>query len=316
MESQAVKRLWISLLLSLCLLSSHLTAMDGAVQDNTTGWSVPLATSISAQCTRLQVIGVCIWILCVPKCKITLKIRIGNFNPEALVEVSNPQGIERVEDPRRSDTRNRNHNNLVYQDAFSLGHPLTGQIYCPSHADALTPYFHSLLDVPFWRWGIVDMFSTAAFVPGVREVGNWPSNTWGPLFPRVGWTIQHSAPKASGIIAQRVGDIITRDGQAHIYNGIPTTRIFLEDNKFTLAPAKGITENTDWYGWWQPLHPNLEHACLVFGEDDRATLSGWGGGRVSQSGEYAYALWRPYTCCERADGVLIIIDWILYPGVT
>ena len=97
------------------------------------------------------------------------------------------------------------------------------------------------------------MLTQAAIVPGVREVGNWPTNTWGPLFPRVGWTIQHSAPKASGIIAQRVGDIITRENQAHIYNGIDTDRIFVEDQKFTLAPADGITENTSWYGWWQPL---------------------------------------------------------------
>ncbi len=305
----------IVVVIYLCLESNQLAFAEGEVQDNTNGWSVGLATGLSAQCMRLQVIGVCIWIICAPKCKITYKIRIGHFNPEALVEVSNPQGIERAEDPKRMDTHNRNHNNLVYQDAFSLGHPLTGQIYCPSHADALTPYFLSTVDVPFWRWGIVDMFTAAAAVPGVREIGNWPTNTWGPLFPRVGWTIQHSAPKSSAIISQRVGDIITRDGQSHIYNGIPTTRVFLEDNKFTFAPAKGLTENTDWYGWWQPLYPNNEKSCLVFGEDDRATTSGWGGGKVSKSGEYAYALWRPYTCCERADGVLIIIDWIDYPGV-
>jgi integrating conjugative element protein (TIGR03756 family) len=135
------------------------------------------------------------------------------------------------------------------------------------------------------------------------------------LFPRTGWTIQHSAPKSSAIVSQRVGDIITRSGESHVYNGIPTTRIYLEDNKVTFAPADGIEENTDWYGWWQPLHPKKEKKCQVFGENDLATTSGWGGGRVSESGEYAYAMWRPYTCCERDDGVLIIIDWILYPGV-
>ncbi len=316
MAHHPLSRWLIISLVCVCLVTTQAAVAQGSVQDNTVGWSVPLATGLSAQCTLFMVIGVCIWIICtITGCDIDITIRIGHYNPEALVEVSNPQGIERVEDPKRSDTQNRNHNNLVYQDAFSLGHPLSGQIYCPSHADALTPYFHSLLDVPFWRWGIIDMLTLAATVPGVREVGNWPTNTWGPLFPRVGWTIQHSAPKASGIIAQRVGDIITRENQAHIYNGIDTDRIFVEDEKFTLAPADGITENTSWYGWWQPLYPNLEPSCLVFGENDLATAAGWGGGRVSASGEYAYAMWRPYTCCEVDDGVLIIIDWIQYPGV-
>ncbi|HFD11908.1 MAG TPA: hypothetical protein ENJ32_05500 [Crenotrichaceae bacterium] len=311
-----MRTLLISLVLSSCLFLSAQTQAAGGVQDNSSGWSVGLSTGISAQCMMLQVIGVCIWIICAPKCKITIKIRIGHYNPEALVEISNPQGIERAEDPRRIDTKNRNHNNLVFQEAFALGHPFSGQIYCPSHASALTPYFSSILDAAFWRTGLIDMLTAAALFPGVREIGHWPRNTWGPLFPREGWTIQHSAPKASAIIAQRVGDIITQDGQSHVYNEIGTQRVFLEKNKFTFAPAKGVKENTAWYGWWQPLYPNLEQACLIFGTDDRATISGWGGGRVSESGEYAYALWRPYTCCEKADGVVIIVDWILYPGVT
>ena len=83
----------IAVVICLCLASNQLAFAEGNVQDNTNGWSVGLATGLSAQCMRLQVIGVCIWIICAPKCKITYKIRIGHFNPEALVEVSNPQGI-------------------------------------------------------------------------------------------------------------------------------------------------------------------------------------------------------------------------------
>jgi hypothetical protein len=58
-----MKVLLISLLFSVCLFVSAQTQAEGGVQDNTHGWSAALATSISAQCLRLQVIGICIWII-------------------------------------------------------------------------------------------------------------------------------------------------------------------------------------------------------------------------------------------------------------
>ena len=43
------------------------------------------------------------------------------------------------------------------------------------------------------------------------------------------------------------------------------------------------------------------------------TVTGWGGGNLATDGNYAWALWRPYTCCE-VKGILIgYIDIITYP---
>ena len=263
-------------------------------------------------CIQLRIVGVCIWIVCTAfGCDIDVTLKIGHFNPDVWVTVIDPQGVNRVEDPQRIDSHNRNHNNLIHQDAIAVGHPLTGRIYCPSNTSAASPYFVSELDIPSWRWGWLDTLNPAAWVPGLREIGRWPLNNWGHVYPRTGWTVQSEQPKSAAVVAQRVGDIITRDGEPHVYRSILGDPVFVEDNKLTWSPGS-LIENSNEQGWWQPTSPNLEQ-CLLFGENDTLSLTGWGGGRVAEDGNYIHALWRPYTCCEIDDGVLIVIDFMPYP---
>jgi hypothetical protein len=184
----------------------------------------------------------------------------------------------------------------------------------------------------------------------LREIGNWPLNNWGAVYPRTGWTIQHSEPKSSGIVAQRVGDIITRSAQPHIYLSILGDSMFIEDEKVTWSPDS-LEENTNEEGWWEELDLDSDSddsgstdstsesgssstdstassgsddsgssssgfgQCLLFGENDTLSVTGWGGGRVDESGEYQYALWRPYTCCEVGTGVLIKVETSPYPVI-
>ncbi|WP_404360464.1 TraU family protein [Methylotuvimicrobium sp. KM1] len=274
-----------------------------------------VAAQTSAQqyeCIQLRVVGACIWIVCTMfGCDIDVTLKVGHFNPDVLIKVTNPDGVDRVEDPKRIDTHNRNHQNLIFQSAWSAGHPLTGQIYCPSNTTAAEPYFWSKLDVPAWRWGGLDSFTLGAWVPGVHEIGNWPLNVWGHLYPRGGWTTQHSQPKSAAVVAQRVGDIITRDGESHVYDSIRGQAVFVEDQKLTWSPG-ALKENTNEEGWFQMMKPKLEQ-CIVFGENDTVSLRGWGGGRVADNGEYYFALWRPYTCCEIDDGALVVIDFMPFP---
>ena len=135
-----------------------------------------------------------------------------------------------------------------------------------------------------------------SYIPGLREIGqNWPLNTWGGLYPRTGWTIQHSEPKSAAITAQRVGEIITRVGEPHIYT--PVTGPAVDGNKITWPPF-GLIENTYRQGYWQMLFPVDSPVCEVFGQNDTVLPAGWGAGRVSDTGNYAFTLWRPYTCCK------------------
>jgi integrating conjugative element protein (TIGR03756 family) len=266
-------------------------------------------------CLQFTVVGICYWYYYYGS---ETTILYGHFNPDVIVDITNPQGVDRVEAAYRTDSQDRNHNNLIYQDASSYGHPLTGQIYCPSNTDALSPYFLSTLDTPSWRWGGLDMFTAAAWIPGLREIGDFPLNTWGAVYPRTGWTIQHSEPKSSGIVAQRVGDIITRDSQPHIYRSILGDSVFVEDEKIVWSPDS-LDENTSENGWWQITQLESSSGssaleCLIFGENDTASSNGWGGGKVQQDGEYRYTLWRPYTCCEVGTGVLIKIPVNPFPN--
>ena len=44
----------------------------------------------------------------------------------------------------------------------------------------------------------------------------------------------------------------------------------------------------------------------MFGTNDLASLTGWGGGRVDAAGDYVWNLWRPYKCCRRRG------QWFLF----
>ena len=271
------------------------------------------APATADECTQFRVVGVCIWIVCTTfGCDIDVTIKYGHFNPDVMVSITNEQGVDRVEDSVRKDTHNRNHNNLIYQDAKAYGHPLTGQIYCPSNTSAGGQYFSSKIDIPVWRYGGLDTLTTAALIPGQREIGAWPINTWGALYPRTGWTTQHSEAKAAAVVAQRVGDIITRSGEPHVYRSILGSPIFIADQKLTWSPSH-LEENSNEEGWWQPTTPKLEQ-CTLFGINDTTDKTGWGGGRMAKNGEYRHALWRPYSCCEIDDGALIVIDFMPFPS--
>jgi len=269
-------------------------------------------TADGVPCLNLQVVGVCLWLVCsVYECHLETSVKIGHFNPDVDVRVTNPVGVERVEDPKRTDTHNHNHNNLIAQDARATGNPLAGLFYCPSQAKPLFPYFISELDQPEWRWGIFDALSPYAWIPGLREVGHWPLNTWGALYPRTGWTIQNSPPKTAAVVAQRVGDIITRIAQLHLY--IPLVGEADNGSKLVWEPGE-LVENTNREGVWQLLYPKFEPHCVVFGENDSLKPVDWGGGRLSADGSYLYTLWRPYRCCEiKGEAFLGAIDFMPYP---
>lgn len=275
-------------------------------------FSIEQAQAETFMCLNMKVVGVCLWLVCsLLECHVEESAKIGHFNPDVDVRVSNPVGVERAEDPIRSDTHNRNHNNLLSHDAMATGNPLAGMLYCPSQAKPLLPYFISELDQPAWRWGIFDALSPYSWIPGLREIGNWPLNSWQNLYPRTGWTTQSSPPKSAATIAQRVGDIITRLAQMHIY--IPLTGDADNGSKVVWEPD-GLLENTQNQGYWQLVYPRFETNCQVFGENDTLKLVDWGGGKVSANGNYAYTLWRPYQCCE-VQGVAFLgsFDFMSYP---
>ncbi len=153
---------------------------------------------------------------------------------------------------RSEGTDARDHKNLIFKEADVIGHPVasltwlasvTGLI-CPSASFSFFPYFVSTLDALAWRFGIPEMVFPQALVPGWREIGNFPWNTWGAVYPRSGFVTSAEDPKAGAVAAQRAGDIVTRAFQPHVYVPVAAGTILTGswwriDNWVTLADGGG-----------------------------------------------------------------------------
>ena len=130
---------------------------------------------------------------------------------------------------------------LVFKDAEVIGSPgnvlsIAGQagvqVFCPAtDVFPFFPYFLSGIDAFAWRSGLTEIFFPATFIPGLREIGDFPFNTWGSVHPRQGFLNTPEDPKAGAVMAQRAADIATRTFQPHVYipvgsvPGIPATGV-------------------------------------------------------------------------------------------
>jgi integrating conjugative element protein (TIGR03756 family) len=279
-----------------------------------------IASALASSCLRYQYVGTCYWELCTPYgCTTETSTKYGHYNPDLVVSASNGPGKNPWKDlsgldvgvaenkggilggspmaPHRDEGNGRK-TNLNFKEAQAIGHPATGQFQCPSEATAFQPYFLSVLDPVGWRWSLPETIYPPALVPGLREIGHWPRNTWGAVYPRAGWVMQGEDPKAAAVIVQRVGDIVTRSAQPHIYFELESGGVFYADDKRVWRPPDPLKEGKAKTGDWQMLVPKTASNCAVFGADDTLGLKGWAGGKVAGTGNYAWALWRPYACCE------------------
>jgi len=176
--------------------------------------------------------------------------------------------------------------------------------FCPSAAVSFMPYFMSVWDYVPWRFGITDMFTTGAWVPGVDEIGDGLFWTWGAIYPREGFVTQASDPKGAAVTAFRAAHVYTRAKQEHIYqqlgvvSGIP----------WVWPP--GPVKPNDPESHWQMLSPVSSKSCFIMGQDDRATAGGWGAGKTSPDGGYVFNEWRKYKCCTDPHGIFVgSVEW-------
>src|SRR5690606_15015209 len=157
---------------------------------------------------------------------------------------------------------------------------------CPGAGTLFVPYLLSTLDSVAWRQNLPEKFYPEPLLPGRREVGSRrSSNLWGNVYPRGGFLHQTDDHKTAAVVAQRAGDIVTRRGQIHVYQPL------LADASDGYWPAEELVEGDASTGKWQELTPTLSNTCAVFPHDDSRVQAIDGG--------FAWALWRPYSCCER-----------------
>ncbi len=332
---------------ALLLIMMLLLPVAGFTGTITTPQIIARTTTAAFSCMQWMPIGLCFWLRCsISGCRVRTSIKIGHYNPDLVVSAYNELGgnpwaeirvtlglaqkaaaggslgallpvpIDSAGNRTESASR-RDHKNLIYRETDAIGHPLAslsgigaaGGLVCPSQSAPLFPYFQSGLDALSWRQEVPEIFYPASFIPGLRELGTWPLQTWGGVYPRTGWTTQSDEPKAAALNAQRAGDIVTRVGQPHVY--VP---VIGSPGSGKVWPPGPLVERDGTTGTWQMLSPKPESSCNVFGTNDLLSLTAWGGGRVDNGGDYVWNLWRPYKCCgSRGPWFLFDIDWVAFP---
>ena len=194
---------------------------------------------------------------------------------------------------------------LRFFEATVFGHPLEwmpgaeSQLFCKPVTKAGKPYYQSTLDALAWRFALVESFSAEALTPGLREIGTSDLSSWGAVYPRSGFVVQQSPAKAAAVIAQRACDIVIGPSGDHVVMPLET------------APPQTFVSNVlderdASTGLWQMVHPYIDDDCNLFGTDDAA----WELGRLNQTQNFLWNLWRPYECCEpRGEKYLGVIHF-------
>ena len=317
-------------LVALLALMASQPAAAQATDTTNTAKILTDTVSAAASCANWRVAGVCFWLRCsIWSCSIETSVQVSHYNPDAVVSTFHDQAthpwvdygvaletslratarqlvgaqIDSAGTRTRDDRRDRN---KLYRDADVIGHPSsllqlmgsTFPIMCPTSVRPLQPYLSSYLDALSWRAMLpVESLFPEALIPGLREIGHWPLNTWSGLYPRDGNVIQQHVVKGVAVLSQRLGDITTRDGQPHVYMKLPTGGATVNNGMLVFQPPP-LFELNSATGTWQMLAPVAVPACEVFGVNDSVMPAAWGDGRTSGTGGYVFNLWRPYSCCS------------------
>lgn len=275
-----------------------------------------VSSVLSPDCLEYRVVGICYWLLCTYfSCSVETSVKVRHYVPDAVVSSYSNTGenpwieVQSMSLPNASakgggdgTTNHDNENNLAkFKNSDVIGHP-GGYVFsqfvsssgyaCEGAGTAFMPYLLSVYDTIAWRYKIPEMFYLEALTPGMREIGTRSErNLWGNVYPRGGFLHQVNDYQSGAVVAQRAGDIVTRSGQLHVYQTL------LADEEDGYWPAGELIETDAQTGKWQELTPTLSNTCAVFPHTD---------GQVqAQQGDYAWALWRPYACCEREGQVFL-----------
>ncbi|MFG6179662.1 TIGR03756 family integrating conjugative element protein, partial [Halomonas sp. THAF12] len=194
------------------------------------------------------------------------------------------------------------HSGVRFKNVDAIGHPAValfsaGLGYtCESPTFPLHPHLLSTIDAVSWRENLVEALYPESLTPGMREVGQL-GDLWGNVYPRTGFVAgQQNDYRVAAVAAQRAADIVTRTGQPHIYQSLSANQ---RDGYWPPDPVKEGDASTH---KWQPLLPKMLDSCSTFPDGGRTeTFSD----RIDETGDFAWALWRPYSCCERRGEKLI-----------
>lgn len=295
-----------------------------------------LAASVQPQCLDYCVVGACLWLRCGPLgCRVETRPKVQHRRPDLVVSVTEhagrnpwlevraagaaaiPVGAAQMgfgpfgggrHTPKDAGGHDR-HRNLRFAEVEIWGHPLSVDNQwlslmglgipgvCPARTIPLQPYYLSALDALLWRSGLTEALYPQSYLPGLQEVGSWPFDTWGSVFPRMGFLNAQPDPRrAYATFAQRAAHFTTRSVQPHVY---------LE------APGQSVSVgNSRWQLLWPPgpgLCGSFTAANAPIVLPNVLTQS------VNLNEDITWQLWRQYSCCLSNPGALLIAEFDLAP---
>ncbi|MEA9585993.1 TIGR03756 family integrating conjugative element protein [Xanthomonas sp. WHRI 10064A] len=275
-----------------------------------------VASALSPDCLAYRVVGVCYWLYCTwSGCTVRTSIKVQHYIPDAVVSSYSNTGENPWVEVRAMSlpnptaraggdgTTNEDHeNNLAkFKNADVIGHPAGAAFSefasqsgytCEGAGTPFVPYLLSTFDTLAWRYNVPEMAYPEALTPGMREIGSRSTaDLWGNVYPRGGFLHQSDDHFAGAVVAQRAGDVVTRKGQPHVYQPLLATP------HAGYWPAGALLESYAATGRWQELTPTLSSGCAVFPNRNTHVQA--------QRSDYAWALWRPYSCCQRRGQVFL-----------
>ncbi len=223
---------------------------------------------------------------------------IANKAAEAQVSLITPDGYGFGNASDQTGGRHTEDDRLKEVDA--LGNPVAQMFQPPMFIPPVTqpymPYYQSMLDVAAWRSSLTEMFYPGTLIPGVHDVGQFPYNVWGSLYPRDGFVNSSNDAKGAAVVAQRAASIFTQGGQPHVY--------YPEPNSCGQAcQVYAAQENDDSTVEWQMDYPIADNSCQIFGTNDLTQLKPWGADAADKGdGNYVWTMWHHYEGCIQGDG--------------
>ncbi|MFA0077675.1 TIGR03756 family integrating conjugative element protein [Vibrio artabrorum] len=305
-------------LLSQALLMFSVSASCLAQEVLTT--SEVLSSSACPDCLDYQVLGVCVWMTCTPSgCSTDESALVSHRLPETVVmsypEVGEatwqPAGLSMPAAPlsknggrsTRRSVKGSDNVTMTFQNVDAIGHPGLETIYqylegtgyfLRTDVTAMKPYYASTLDPLGWRWNIPDMFKLSSYNPLDNKLG-----TLGDIYPRGGFSTQRHPFKSAALAAYRAQHIITREGESRVYQSV------VQSSHPGYWPPEPLSPQSTETAF-QRLYPDREMTAHVWPEfDDQLSVTDPYGQQQSESGQYAWAVWRTYTGCEQRGAVLI-----------
>ena len=338
---------------SLTVLFAALVLIPSFARSGTLSTDEIVAGSISTDCLEWKISGICIWLKCsLFGCWIVTTPKISHRLPDFVVAAyPNSRRSPWCEAARRifkneidntveggsisgTSTARLLNDALQFNEVDVIGGPASqlpgvNRFLCQSKSQPYFPYFVSLRDAVAWRSGWPDSERLEARHPGVREIGSWPTFTWGAIYPRSGFVTQTNPGKAAAVAAQRAVDIVLNDSTGHVserlgnasqYQVVRGDRYATSADSCRLSGGRwqqmpkindtGECVPQVWHQWlpttdektdrWQLLSPHLSKHCETFGEQ-----LDWPHESIAKDGAYVWNYWARYKCCIKAGGILL-----------